>query len=419
MRKGYKNDKEACPFIKYRKRNEKNSSKKPIKFYWHKFKQLLIWQVSINSSNFAAEKNPIFYMNITEANVNQAVELLKVLVSTPSISREEGDATDRLQLFIERGAPVRFEMHRHLNNLWCVAPGYNAQRPTLLLDAHIDTVKPVNDWSKHPFTPTVEGDIIYGLGTNDDGASLVSMLQVFYKICESEQKYNTIFLVSAEEEVSGKNGIESVIPAMPHIDCAIIGEPTGMQPAVAEKGLMVIDCMAKGVSGHAARNEGVNAIYKAVEDINWFRNYKYPKTSELLGDVKMTVTQINAGHQHNVIPDSCSYVVDIRSNECYSNNELLEIIRSNVGSEVKARSTRLNSSSIALEHPLVQRAVELGRKPFGSPTLSNQALLGIPTLKMGPGESSRSHTANEFIKISEIREGMKLFCEMLNGLKLQ
>ena len=357
-------------------------------------------------------------INITEANVNQAVELLKVLVSTPSISREESDATDRLQLFIERGAPVRFEMHRHLNNLWCIAPGYDPLRPTLLLDAHIDTVKPVGSWSKHPFTPTVEGDIIYGLGTNDDGASLVTMLQVFYKLCEYPQQYNTIFLVSAEEEVSGKNGIEAVMPLLPPVSCAIIGEPTGMNPAVAEKGLMVLDCTAKGVSGHAARNEGVNAIYKAIEDINWFKNYKFQNSSELLGDVKMTVTQINAGKQHNVIPDSCSYVVDIRSNECYSNNDLLGIIEKNVGSEVKARSTRLNSSSIATGHPLVKRTIELGRKPFGSPTLSNQALLHIPTLKMGPGDSSRSHTANEYIRISEIREGIKLFAEMLDGLRL-
>ena len=357
-------------------------------------------------------------MVITEKNVNRAVELLKVLINTPSLSREEGDATDKLQMFIERGAPVQFEMHRHLNNLWCVAPGFDASRPTLLLDAHIDTVKPAGGWSKHPYTPIVDGDIIYGLGSNDDGASLVTLLQVFYKICQKPQQYNTIFLASAEEEVSGKNGIEAVIPLLPPVSCAIIGEPTGMHPAIAEKGLMVIDCVAKGVQGHAARNEGVNAIYKAVEDIEWFMSYKYPKSSELLGDVKMTVTQVNAGTQHNVIPDSCSYVVDIRSNECYSNKELLDIISSNVCSEVKARSTRLNSSSIALDHPLVQRAVELGRKPYGSPTLSNQALLGIPTLKMGPGESSRSHTANEFIKISEIREGIELFSKMLDGLKL-
>ena len=358
-------------------------------------------------------------MKASEANVKQAVELLKVLINTPSISREEGDATDKLQLFIERGAPVRCEVHRHLNNLWCVAPGFDASRPTLLLDAHIDTVKPVSGWSKHPFTPIVEGDVIYGLGSNDDGASLVTLLQVFYKICQKSQKYNTVFLASAEEEVSGANGIEAVLPHLPAISCAIIGEPTSMQPAIAEKGLMVLDCVAEGVSGHAARNEGVNALYKALDDIEWFRTHRYTRISELLGDVKMTVTQINAGTQHNVIPDKCNYVVDIRSNECYSNKELLDIIKLNVSSCVTARSTRLNSSSISIEHPLVQRAVAMGSVPYGSPTLSNQALVGgIPTLKMGPGDTTRSHTANEYVLISEIRDGIEKFCTMLDGMKL-
>lgn len=358
-------------------------------------------------------------MNRNEASVRQAVELLKVLISTPSISREEGDATDRLQLFIERGAPVQCDVHRHLNNLWCIAPGFDATRPTLLLDAHIDTVKPVSGWSKHPFTPTVEGDAIYGLGSNDDGASLVTLLQVFYNLCRSPQQYNVIFLASAEEEVSGTNGIEAVLPLLPPLSCAIMGEPTSMQPAVAEKGLMVLDCVAEGLSGHAARNEGVNAIYRAMDDINWFRNYKFPNSSQLLGDVKMTVTQINAGTQHNVIPDRCTFVADIRSNECYSNAQLLELIRANVACEVTPRSTRLNSSSIDATHPLVRRAVELGLKPYGSPTLSNQALAGgIPTLKMGPGDTARSHTANEFVLVSEISEGIDLFTEMLDGLVL-
>jgi acetylornithine deacetylase len=261
--------------------------------------------------------------------------------------------------------------------------------------------------------------VIYGLGSNDDGASLVTLLQVFYKICQKPQKYNTVFLASAEEEVSGANGIEAVLPLLPPISCAIMGEPTSMQPAIAEKGLMVLDCVAEGVSGHAARNEGVNALYKALEDIEWFRTHKYIRTSELLGDVKMTVTQMNAGTQHNVIPDRCSYVVDVRSNECYSNKELLDIIKSNVNSSVTARSTRLNSSSISIEHPLVQRAVAMGSVPYGSPTLSNQALVGgIPTLKMGPGDTTRSHTANEYVLISEIRDGIEKFCAMLDGLRL-
>lgn len=357
-------------------------------------------------------------MKISDKNIKQAVELLKLLISTPSVSRDESVAADKLQMFIERSTPVMIDIHRHLNNIWCIAPGYDASRPTLLLDAHIDTVKPVAGWSKHPHTAIIEGDIITGLGSNDDGGSLVTMLQLFYLICKKPQQYNTIFLASAEEEVSGKNGIEVVIPQLPPITCAIVGEPTGMQPAIAEKGLMVLDCVAHGVSGHAARNVGVNAIYKAMQDIEWFRTYKFPKSSNLLGDVKMSVTQINAGTQHNVIPCECSFVVDVRSNECYSNKELLDIIAKSVDCDVNARSTRLNSSSISMEHPLVKRAVQLGKTPFGSPTLSNQALLDVPTLKMGPGESTRSHTADEFIKISEICEGLDIFTQMLDGLKL-
>jgi len=357
-------------------------------------------------------------MVISPTNVQQAVELLKMLICTPSISREESEAADKLQMFIERSMPFRMDIHRHINNIWCVCPDFDMARPTILLDAHIDTVKPTADWTTPPFTPITDGDRIFGLGSNDDGGSLVTMLQVFYLLAQTKQAYNIIFLASAEEEVSGKNGIEAVLPMLPPIDCAIIGEPTGMQPAIAEKGLMVLDCLAKGVAGHAARCEGLNAIYEALNDIEWFRNYKFPKTSSLLGDVKMSVTQINAGTQHNVIPDHCSFVVDVRSNECYSNSELLEIIRANTGCEVQPRSLRLNSSSIWEEHPLVCRAVEIGLRPFGSPTLSNQALLNIPTLKMGPGDSSRSHTANEFIHISEIEQGIKTFVDILDGVQI-
>lgn len=357
-------------------------------------------------------------MKTTEQNINQAVELLKLLVNTPSVSREESDAADKLQMFIERSTPVMIDIHRHLNNIWCIAPDFDPSRPTLLLDAHIDTVKPVAGWNTHPFTAITEGDTIYGLGTNDDGASLVTLLQVFYLICQNKQKYNTIFLASAEEEVSGKNGIEAVMPLLPKIDCAIVGEPTSMQPAIAEKGLMVLDCVAHGVSGHAARDLGDNAIYKAMKDIEWFRTHKFPRTSTLLGDIKMSVTLVNAGTQHNVIPDTCSFVVDVRTNECYGNKELAEIIKAEVEADVTPRSTRLNSSFIPTEHQLVKRALELGGVPFGSPTLSNQALLDIPTLKIGPGDSTRSHTANEFIRISEIREGLEFFVKMLDGLEL-
>lgn len=359
-------------------------------------------------------------MEITRNDIEQAVGLLKILISTPSVSREESEAADRLQSYMERSIPFPGTVHRHLNNIWCIAPGYDESRPTLLLDAHIDTVKPVAAWTKSPFTPVVEDDCLYGLGSNDDGGSLVAMLHAFYKLAQTEQAYNLTFLASAEEEVSGKNGIESVLPMLPPISCAIIGEPTGMNPAIAEKGLMVLDCTAKGKSGHAARNEGINAIYEALPDIEWFRTYTFPKVSPLLGPVKMSVTQINAGTQHNVVPDTCKYVVDVRSNECYSNKEIADIISANVKSEATPRSLRLNSSSIAPDHPLVRRMVELGRTPFGSPTLSNQALIsGVPCLKLGPGESSRSHTANEFIKISEIREGIELYIKLLDGIELQ
>lgn len=358
-------------------------------------------------------------MEITRNDIEQAIGLLKILISTPSVSRDESEAADKLQSYMERSIPFPGTVHRHLNNIWCIAPGYNESRPTLLLDAHIDTVKPVAAWTKSPFTPVVEDDCLYGLGSNDDGGSLVAMLHAFYKLAQTEQAYNLIFLASAEEEVSGKNGIESVLPMLPPISCAIIGEPTGMNPAIAEKGLMVLDCTAKGKSGHAARNEGINAIYKALPDIEWFRTYTFPKVSPLLGPVKMSVTQINAGTQHNVVPDTCKYVVDVRSNECYSNKEIADIISANVKSEATPRSLRLNSSSIAPEHPLVRRMVELGRTPFGSPTLSNQALIsGVPCLKLGPGESSRSHTANEFIKTSEIREGIELYIKLLDGIEL-
>lgn len=357
-------------------------------------------------------------MKITQQQIQQAIELLQVLISTPSTSRDESEAADRLQTFIARSTPIRIDIRRHYNNIWCICPDFDARRPTLLLDAHIDTVKPVANWSTPPFTPKIEGDRITGLGSNDDGGSLVALLQVFYTLCQSEQKYNTIFLASAEEEVSGKNGIEAVLPLLPPIACAIVGEPTRMQPAIAEKGLMVLDCTAHGIAGHAARDSGLNAIYEAMRDIEWLRTHKLPKSSPLLGDVRLSVTQINAGTQHNVIPDSCSFVVDVRSNECYSNQELLDIIKENVKADVSARSLRLNSSSIAANHPLVQRATTLGLTPFGSPTLSNQALLSLPTLKIGPGDSTRSHTANEYILASEIKQGMEIYLNLLDGLQL-
>ena len=334
----------------------------------------------------------------------KAVDLLCRLIEVPRISREETAAADLLQDYMT--ADLGLDVKREGNNLWSVAPNFDPRKETLLLNAHIDTVKPVAGWQRDPFKATREGDRIYGLGSNDDGASLVSLLHVFAALKDKDTCYNLVFLASAEEEVSGRGGIESVLPLLPKIDVALVGEPTGMQPAIAEKGLMVLDVTAHGKAGHAARDEGDNAIYHAIDDIEWFRNYKWEKVSPLLGPVKMTVTIVNAGTQHNVVPDTCTFTVDVRSNECYTNQELLDRIKEHVGSEVKARSTRLGSSSIDVNHPLVQRIIALGGKPFGSPTLSDQALMPFPSLKMGPGQSSRSHSADEYIEVGEIREAI-------------
>lgn len=353
-------------------------------------------------------------MNIEE-QVNEAVSLLEQMVSIPSVSREEKEVADLLEKFMQ---DKQLSPQRDGNNVWSVAPAYNREKPTLLLNAHIDTVRPAASWTREPFCATREGDRIYGLGTNDDGASVVSLLQAFITLSQKEQPYNLVFLASCEEEVSGKNGIERILPQLPPIDVALVGEPTGMHPAIAEKGLMVLDVTAYGKAGHAARNEGDNAIYKVLDDIQWFRSYSFPEVSPLLGSVKMSVTIINAGTQHNVVPDKCTFTVDIRSNEYYSNEDIYRIVCENTSCEVKARSFRLNSSRIDNSHPLVMRTKALGRTPFGSPTLSDQALMHFPSLKMGPGDSARSHTADEYITIPEIREAIGLYISMLDGLCL-
>ena len=352
-----------------------------------------------------------------EQLTQEAVALLRRLIAIPRQSREETEAANLLWAFMaERGLNPK----RDGNNLWATTPDWNDERQTLLLCAHIDTVKPVEGWKRPPLEATLEGDRLYGLGANDDGASLVCLLQVFRELTKNEGasgqgrgNYNLVFLASAEEEVSGRNGIERVLPLLPHIDVALVGEPTGMQPAIAEKGLMVLDMTAYGRAGHAAREEGDNAIYHALDDIQWLRTYEFPEVSPLLGRTKMTVTVVQAGTQHNVVPDRCQFVVDVRTNELHSNENIYNRIRAHVKSDVVARSFRLSSSRIDPSHPLVQRSVALGRTPFGSPTLSDQALLSCPSLKMGPGQSSRSHTADEFIKISEIREAIDLYLNLL------
>lgn len=348
--------------------------------------------------------------------VSEATGLLKSLISIPSLSRDEEKAADYLQNYIEMQGMAT---GRKGNNVWCLSPMFDLKKPTLLLNSHIDTVKPVNGWRKDPFTPLEDKGKLYGLGSNDAGASVVSLLQVFLQLCRTTQTYNLIYLASCEEEVSGKGGIECVLPELPPIQFAIVGEPTEMQPAIAEKGLMVLDVTAYGKSGHAARNEGDNAIYKVLDDMAWFRDYRFAKESSLLGPVKMSVTMVNAGTQHNVIPDRCTFVVDIRSNECYSNQELFDEIQKHITCEAKPRSFRLSSSHVAPEHTVVQKAIALGRVPFGSPTLSDQALMPFPSLKMGPGKSARSHTADEFIFIKEIEEAIALYLELLDGAKIE
>lgn len=347
-----------------------------------------------------------------EQYVSDAVQLLKKLIATPSVSRNEKDAADIMEQTIRS---YGFEPQREAHNLWIIDPHYDESRPTLLLNAHIDTVKPVASWSRDPFSPDVEDGVLYGLGSNDCGGGLCSLLQIFRMLTEKPQNYNLIYLASAEEEVSGKDGITRALPLLPHIDLAIVGEPTGMNPAVAEKGLMVLDVIAHGKSGHAARNEGVNAIYEALDDMRWIRDYKFEKVSEFLGPTKMTLTVVNAGTQHNVIPDKCTMLVDIRTNEFYDNEEVYELIRQHLKSEVKAHSFRLKSSRIDPEHPLIRKCVAMGMKPFGSPTLSDQALMHFPSFKLGPGESSRSHSANEFIRISEIRDAIAKYETLLDG----
>ncbi|MDF9830887.1 M20 family metallo-hydrolase [Parabacteroides sp. PF5-6] len=351
-----------------------------------------------------------------EESYYHAVDTLKGMIRIPSFSREEQGVADYLQELWSRDA---HQVHRKGNNLWLIAPGFDFGRPTILLNSHIDTVRPVAGWIRDPFSPgEEENELLYGLGSNDAGASVVALYAAFTLLGSRPQPYNLIFLASCEEEVSGKGGIESVLPDLPRIDFALVGEPTGMRPATAEKGLMVLDCVAVGQSGHAAREEGVNAITLAMKDIEWFNTYRFPLQSDLLGPVKMNVTMIQAGTQHNVIPDRCTFTVDVRTNEFYPNEELYGLIAAQVACEVKARSFRLNSSRTPAEHPFVQRALLLDKEPFGSPTLSDQALMPFPSVKIGPGDSSRSHTADEYIRTSEIREAIDLYVRLLDNLNI-
>ena len=344
----------------------------------------------------------------------EAIELLKKLISTSSFSGEENETALLLMQWFS-SHDIKFETDKH--NVWAKNKYFDSSKKTILLNSHHDTVKPNKGYTKNPLNPEIVDGKLYGLGSNDAGGCLVSLLATFtYFYNREDLKYNFVIVASAEEENSGPNGLNSMLKIIPSIDFAIVGEPTLMQLAISEKGLLVLDCEARGTSGHAAHGIGDNSIYNAIEDINWFQTFEFPKVSETLGKVKMTVTQINAGSQHNVIPASCKYVVDVRVTDAYSNQEVLEIIQSNVKSEVVARSLRLNSSSIPKNHPIVEAGIKLSRETYGSPTLSDQAVLSCPSLKLGPGESLRSHTADEFIYVNEIEEGVQLYIKILEEI---
>ena len=348
----------------------------------------------------------------TTQYLDDAVALLRLLIATPSVSRDEARAADIMEDAM-RGYGL--SPWREANNVWAIAPGYDDKKPTLLLNAHIDTVKPVSSWTRNPFSPDIEDGRLYGLGSNDCGGGLVALLQAFRHLSAGEQRYNTVYLASAEEEVSGKDGISRALPQLPPISMAIVGEPTSMQPAIAEKGLMVVDATARGVSGHAARNEGRNAIYEALDDLCWLRSYRFEKVSPLLGPTLMSVTVVNAGTQHNVVPDECRFTIDIRTNEHYRNEDVFTFLQSRLKSEIKARSFRLSSSHIGTDNPVVARCMEMGMRPFGSPTLSDQALMRFPSLKLGPGDSARSHSADEYIRINEIKDAIETYIRLLDG----
>ncbi len=353
-------------------------------------------------------------MTDIETLSRQAIQLLQQLIAIPSFSRDEERTADAIEQFlIGKGVQI----HRKLNNVWAFNKHFDPEKPTILLNSHHDTVKPNPGYTRDPFEAKIEDGKLYGLGSNDAGGCLVSLISVFLHFYERENlKYNFCIAATAEEEISGLNGIELILPELGKLDFAVVGEPTGMQLAIAEKGLMVLDCIARGKAGHAAREEGENAIYKAMKDIEWFRAYHFPKESELFGPVKMSVTIINAGSQHNVVPAECNFTVDVRVTDAYSNDEVLEIIRQHVISEVRPRSVRLKPSKIDKNHAIVQAGLSLGRTTYGSPTTSDQALLDIPSLKVGPGESARSHTADEFVYVDEIKQGIDIYLKMLESI---
>jgi acetylornithine deacetylase len=358
-----------------------------------------------------------------------ALQLLQLLISIPSFSKEEDKTCDSIEQFLQS---KNITTNRLLNNVWCTNKFFDKSKPTILLNSHHDTVRPNKQYTRDPFKVDIEDEKLYGLGSNDAGGCLVALIATFIHFYHQQDlKYNLVLAATAEEEISGKNGIELLLHDENFLNattslqtsfragaswCAIVGEPTLLNMAVAEKGLLVLDCIAHGKAGHAAREEGKNAIYKAIKDIEWFSNYRFDKVSDLLGENKMSVTIINAGSQHNVVPSQCNYTVDIRVNELYDFDEVIDIIKQNIQSGIAPRSLRLRSTNIALDHPLVKAGLELQRTYYGSPTTSDKALMPFPALKIGPGDSARSHSADEFIFVEEIKEGIELYIQLLNKL---
>ncbi len=344
-----------------------------------------------------------------------AVNLLKELIATPSFSKEEEQTAGILCRFLGERDIVHTRVG---NNVFALNKHSDVSKPSILLNSHHDTVKPNKGYTFDPFTPFEKDGKLFGLGSNDAGGCLVSLIATFlYYYDKQNTKYNVVFAASAEEEISGVNGIELVLPYLGKIDCGVVGEPTKLEMAVAERGLMVIDCTVEGRSGHAARNEGENALYKAVDDINWIRNYKFEKVSPLLGESRLTATVISTENvQHNVVPSQCKFVIDVRVNELYTFDEILDELQKNLKSKFKPRTTRMKSTSIPLDHPLVLAGIKLGKGYYGSPTTSDKALMPFSTLKMGPGDSARSHTADEYIYIDEIKEGIQTYIQLVNEL---
>jgi acetylornithine deacetylase/succinyl-diaminopimelate desuccinylase-like protein len=354
-------------------------------------------------------------MNSNSPNIAtaEAVQLLQSLIRIPSFSKQEGETARLLENYLQESG---IKTNRHLNNVWAVNQHFTPGLPTLLLNSHHDTVRPNKAYTREPFDGAIEEGKLFGLGSNDAGGALVALLFTFVDFYSRPNlPYNLVFAATAEEEISGAQGIEALLPLLPPIDCGIVGEPTLLNLAIAERGLLVLDVTVQGKAGHAAREEGENALYKALPDIEWFRHYQFEKQSDLLGPVKMSVTVIETENKaHNVVPPVCNFVVDVRVNECYTFEEVLTVIEKHVQGKVQPRSLRMRSSSIPLDHPLVKAGLVLQRTVYGSPTTSDKALMPFPTLKMGPGDSARSHSANEFIYVHELEEGIRLYKELLN-----